>query len=154
MRTIIKKINIIFLFILILTITTCNYNEDNLIGLEIKIYESLVIAKNSINDFDNKSIKGVYNLIEDKEYFVIINISDSWYVLAIDTYDEMNDSQVNSSMMSIDGWRYTVKAKKGDIAIAPDILVDMAQSNVDNFNNNINIDVLNKSLGLKYKENS
>jgi len=153
-RTIIKKINIIFLFILILTITTCNYNEDNLIGLEIKIYESLVIAKNSINDFDNKSIKGVYNLIEDKEYFVIINISDSWYVLAIDTYDEMNDSQVNSSMMSIDGWRYTVKAKKGDIAIAPDILVDMAQSNVDNFNNNINIDVLNKSLGLKYKENS
>jgi len=153
-RTIIKKINIIFLFILILTITTCNYNEDNLIGLEIKIYESLVIAKNSINDFDNKSIKGVYNLIEDKEYFVIINISDSWYVLAIDTYDEMNDSQVNSSMMNIDGWRYTVKAKKGDIAIAPDILVDMAQSNVDNFNNNINIDVLNKSLGLKYKENS
>ena len=153
-RTISKKIIIIFLFTLILTITSCNYSNDYLNCFERKVYDSLRIAKESIKDFNNKSIKGVYNLIEDKEYFVIINISDSWYVLAIDTYDEMNDSKVNSSMMSIDGWRYTVKAKKGDIAIAPDILVDMAKSNVDSYNNSIDIYALNKSLGLKYTGNS
>lgn len=154
MRTILKRIIIIFLFTLILTITSCNYSNDNLNGFERKVYDSLLIAKENIKDFDNMSIKGVYSLIEDKEYFVIINISDSWYVLAIDTYDEMNDSQVNLSMMNIDGWRYTVKAKKGDIAIAPDILVDMAKFNVDSYNNSIDIDALNKSLGLKYTGNS
>ena len=76
MRTISKKIIIIFLFTLILTITSCNYSNDNLNGFERKVYDSLLIAKESIKDFNNKSIKGVYNLIEDKEYFVIINISD------------------------------------------------------------------------------
>lgn len=145
------SIIIVSLYLLIYYLSTLS---EEMSKLETKICNSLLIAKNKISNFENKEIKGVYNLIEDRENFVIINISDNWYVLAIDTYDEMKNNHDNSKMMEIDGWRYTLKAQKGDIAKAPDLLVDMAKSHIDDYKNDIDIELLNKALGLKYAGNS
>ena len=123
-------------------------------NLEKKIYESMLIAKDKIQRFQGKEIKGVYNLIENIENFVIINISDEWYVLAIDTYDEMKNKHDSSKMMEIAGWRYTLKATKGDIARAPDLLVDMVKQHIDDYKNGVDIELLNKALGLHYTGNT
>lgn len=145
------SIIIVSLYLLIYYLSTLSAEMSK---LETKICNSLRIAKNKISNFENKEIKGIYNLIEDRENFVVINISDDWYVLAIDTYDEMENSNDNSQIMEIDGWRYTLKAQKGDIAKAPDLLVDMAKSHIDDYKNDIDIELLNKALGLKYAGNS
>lgn len=149
-----KKILIVFVVIISMILFSCNNTANSqMTSFETKTYESILIAKDKIQNFQNKEIKGVYNLIEDRENFVIINISDEWYVLAIDTYDEMKNKHDNSKMMEIAGWRYTLKATKGDIARAPDLLVDMVKQHMDDYKNNVDIELLNKALGLHYTGN-
>lgn len=125
-KRIIKNIFIIFCVnILLMTLVCCkNKLISNLNSFETKIYESLLIAKQQIPDFENKNIQNVYNLIEDKEYYVLIEISDKWYVLAIDDYDISGGEELNPNAPY--GLKITLKAKKGDIAEAVDIMVDMA----------------------------
>lgn len=153
---IIKIVYILLCSVLILVLLSCGNKvlTVKMNNLEIKIYESMLIAKDKIKNFQSKEIKGIYNLIEDRENFVIINISDEWYVLAIDTYDEMKNKHDNSKLMEIDGWRYTLKATKGDIARAPDLLVDMAKQHMDHYKNDVDITLLNKALGLHYNGNT
>ena len=45
------------------------------------------MAKPKIPNFEESSIQNVYNLIEDAEYYVYIEIDNKWYILAIDDYD-------------------------------------------------------------------
>ena len=143
-----KKVYFLFLFIMLLS---CNNNiiKLKMNNTETKIYEAMLIAKNKINNFKDKEIKSVCNLIEDRENFVVINISDEWYVLAIDAYDEITNKKNNNKLMNMDGWRYTLKAEKGDIAKAPELLVNMAKNQIYyHTKSKINIELLNKALGL------
>ena len=135
-----KKVYFLFLFIMLLS---CNNNiiKLKMNNTETKIYEAMLIAKNKINNFKDKEIKSVCNLIEDRENFVVINISDEWYVLAIDAYDQLSSS-----------WTFTwdeldnLKEKLNWDLVSSNPFIKWSIEMIESFEDKINWSLLSKNI--------
>lgn len=147
-----NKFTILFLICFILILQACSFRRTSLSSYEQKIYDSLKIAKSEIKNFNKSYIENIYNLIDDAENFVLIKISGKWYVLAIDNYELASAKNIKYNTPK--GLAITLKAKKGDIAEAVDILADMAEAGINkHLSEGLNTAIdLNEAFGLKQKK--
>lgn len=141
-------IKILFLVFIMMFFVSCkNSKYVSLNEFEKKIIEAIKISNFQFND---SYIQNVYNLIENNDDFVFIEIGDIWYALALNDYDYSDEVDITNNNIP-NGLKITIKANKGDIAPAVDILVDMSISGIKKHEAESQDIVikLNEALGLR-----
>lgn len=136
--------------IMIFTVACSNLKYVQLNAFEKKIIDAIKVSQ---FQFNNSYIQNVYNLIEDNDNFVFIEIDDIWYILALNDYDYSDEVNITNSDIP-NGLRITIKANKGDIVPAVDMLVDMVISGIKMHEAELQDTVikLNEALGLGQPE--